>query len=189
MVSPTSVVQTFGETAGSLGENRKRKLYVHLDSVIGLFLVHRRPLPKAAMQAQNPNLQTAHPVLLPPHQDLSRKRNGRVNLGRGPARKHRHTVQAPSWCPPTSELRPPALQRGPSSSTSREPGHLSGLWPLGSWTLGQHVCPEARSMLPSCGHFRKCACSTLNWKALLSKTEHCSGTSWDVEWNEAQPVP
>lgn len=158
VMSLPSLGQRFGETAESLGENRKRKLYVYLDSVIGLFLVHRH-LPKSAMQTQDPNLLTPHPVLLPPHQSLSWKRNHRVNLGRGRHRKHKHTLGASHQVvPPTSDLPPQTLERGPSSNTSREPGF--GPWGVGIW--GMPFCPDARSMLPSCGHFGKCACSVLN---------------------------
>ena len=106
VVSLPSLGQPFGETAGRLGENRKGKFYVPLDSVIGLFLVHRRLLPKAAMQAQDPNLPTAHPVLLPPHQGLEfLEKELRSKLWEGPAQETQaHTQSKPQAG--ASHLRP-----------------------------------------------------------------------------------
>ena len=59
-----------------------------LDSVIGLFLVHRH-LPEAAVQNKDPNLPLPPcRVLLPSYRDLSWKRD----LGRGRYRNHTHTL-------------------------------------------------------------------------------------------------
>lgn len=68
---------------------------------------------------------------------------------------------------PVRALTPGELELG-ASRLSRCPVYAAILWPL----------QEVRLFRPK-----------LEVTLGLSKTEHRSGTSWHVEWNEAQPVP
>lgn len=117
---PPSITATMGGggTAGSPGEKRKRKFYVYLDSAIGLFLVHRPGrLPKAAMQDQDRNLPTPHPVLFLWEKEPQNK------PWEGPAQ------ETDTQSLPATHLRPttPSPRERSLLQHLRGTGHLSGL--------------------------------------------------------------
>lgn len=138
-------------------------------TLISPFPLYRRPLPKATVLNRDRSWPAPRPELLP-DPGLCWKRDHRVDRRwEGRLAKQMHTLQVSSWCPhprghPTScQLVPPRERTLPTRlEGTRLPVRVYALREV-ERAVGRggvpHLCSEAWSMLPSCGHIRKCACS------------------------------